>query len=245
MESKTNNTKQQQQQQQVIDKQYIPFFLEYTLMGEYQMLRSQNLNGIYVIPSARTPLVWFGIVFVRHGLYQGGIFRFCIIIPPNYPNGPSPPQVIFNEAPFHPLVDAKTGELEVSRAFPRWKRDVHRIYNVLAFTRRIFFKIDTEGARNAEAAALYKSKLLAFKERAVASIERSRARLNDAPKTNDPNELVFNLLDGAHLHEARKQQMVTVAAAAAAASDDEGAADRFMTGLSWVENGRFSPFSKR
>lgn len=221
------------------DKQYIPFFLEYTLMGEYQLLKTQNLNGIYVMPSARTPLVWFGIIFVRQGLYQGGVFRFCVIIPPNYPNGDCP-QLIFDQAPYHPLVDSRTGQLDVKRGFPKWKRDVHRIYNVLAFARRIFFKIDTEGALNTEAATLYRSKLLSFKAEVVKSIENSKKHLNDAPKTNDPYELVFNLKESGTQHEKRKEAMLQDSLNRRMTESDNM---KYM-GLSWVNRGSISPFSK-
>ena len=33
---------------------------------------------------------WYGIIFVRQGIYQEGIFRFKIIIPENYPDGDCP-----------------------------------------------------------------------------------------------------------------------------------------------------------
>jgi ubiquitin-protein ligase len=34
--------------------------------------------------------VWFGVLFVRQGVYQGGIFRFCIHIPEGFPDGGCP-----------------------------------------------------------------------------------------------------------------------------------------------------------
>ena len=38
---------------------------------------------------------WYGIIFVRQGIYQEGIFRFKIIIPENYPDGDCPVIYIF------------------------------------------------------------------------------------------------------------------------------------------------------
>ena len=101
---------------------YGPFFLEYSLLAEYNLLRKQKLPGVYVIPSTNSPLCkqlyeqyiysiinkssnfqayhydnimlifsgWYGIIFVRQGIYQEGIFRFKIIIPENYPDGDCP-----------------------------------------------------------------------------------------------------------------------------------------------------------
>lgn len=35
-------------------------------------------------------LVWFGVIFIRHGLYQDGVFKFTVYIPDNYPDGDCP-----------------------------------------------------------------------------------------------------------------------------------------------------------
>lgn len=35
-------------------------------------------------------LVWFGVIFIRSGLYQDGVFKFTIYIPDNYPDGDCP-----------------------------------------------------------------------------------------------------------------------------------------------------------
>lgn len=31
-------------------------------------------------------LEWFGVIFIRQGLYQGGVFRFTLYVPDNYPD---------------------------------------------------------------------------------------------------------------------------------------------------------------
>ena len=36
------------------------------------------------------PAVWLGVLFIRQGLYQEGVFRFSLIIPDNYPDGDCP-----------------------------------------------------------------------------------------------------------------------------------------------------------
>ena len=35
-------------------------------------------------------IVWFGLVFVRSGLYCGAVFKFTISIPTTYPDGGCP-----------------------------------------------------------------------------------------------------------------------------------------------------------
>lgn len=37
--------------------------------------------------------VWFGVQFIRQGIYQGGVFRFTITLPQNFPDGKCPVQI--------------------------------------------------------------------------------------------------------------------------------------------------------
>ena len=42
------------------------------------------------MPSAKSPLVWNGVIFLRQGLYEGCALRFTLTIPDNYPDGDCP-----------------------------------------------------------------------------------------------------------------------------------------------------------
>lgn len=123
-------------------------------------------------------IVWHGVMFIRQGLYQGGVYRFQLFIPDTYPDADCPvsdlfkyiycatdfdnyfnltyneyissnslekscPQthcshclrirelyliffilfqsLIFDPPVFHPIINASSGELDVKRAFPKWK----------------------------------------------------------------------------------------------------------------------------
>lgn len=35
-------------------------------------------------------LVWFGVIYVRSGLYEDGVFRFNIELPETFPEGDRP-----------------------------------------------------------------------------------------------------------------------------------------------------------
>jgi ubiquitin-protein ligase len=52
-------------------------------------------------------IVWNGVIFIRSGPYIGGIFKFTVNFPINYPK--SRPTVTFLLRPkfFHPLIDDK------------------------------------------------------------------------------------------------------------------------------------------
>jgi hypothetical protein len=56
---------------------YGSYFLEYSLMAEYQLLQQQRLPGIYCMPAHSSPLIWWGVLFIRQGPYQGAVLR-CV-----------------------------------------------------------------------------------------------------------------------------------------------------------------------
>ena len=56
---------------------YGPFFLEYSLLAEYNLLRKQRLPGVYVIPSTHTPLCKYYFTYSMGQL-------FILIITLNY-----------------------------------------------------------------------------------------------------------------------------------------------------------------
>lgn len=101
----------------------------------------QKLPGVYVQPSYRSalskedsllifsgsgasdtnlglncflffPTVWFGVIFIRHGLYQDGVFKFTVYIPDNYPDGDCP---VSKESSLPSFVGAKAGALRAGR----------------------------------------------------------------------------------------------------------------------------------
>ena len=163
-------------------------------------LLQHPVPGVYVLPSDVSPLsewyykdrgsthdchviwhtlcnmstcyaVWYGLLCVRGGVYQGAMFKFTILIPANYPDGGCPvsqegltlssrqiPLLIqefdFQAGVYHPLVDLETGELETKKEFQRWRRDLNHVYHLLTFARKIFYNIDTNHAANKEAAEL-------------------------------------------------------------------------------------------
>ena len=74
-------------------------------------------------------------MIIQTGLYDGGLFKFTLSIPINYPDGGCPVSYIFTyfvlyniyqridfqSGVFHPQIDFYTGELETKKPFPRWR----------------------------------------------------------------------------------------------------------------------------
>ncbi|XP_035302906.1 AKT-interacting protein-like [Cricetulus griseus] len=186
---------------------YRPFYLEYLLLAEFTLVVKQKLPGVYVQPSYRSALVWFGVIFIRHGLFQDGVFKFTVYIPDNYPDGDYP-RLLFDIPIFHPLVDSTSGELDVKRAFAKWRRSHNHIWQVLMYARRIFYEIYTTSPLNPEAAVLYEKDFQLFKNKVVDSVKVCTAHLLDQPKIEDPYAISFSPWNPS-VHEEAKEKMLT------------------------------------
>ncbi|CAN2389337.1 early endosome to late endosome transport [Pristimantis euphronides] len=216
---------------------YGPFYLEYSLLAEFTLVVKQKLPGVYVQPSYRSALMWFGVIFIRHGLYQDGVFKFTVYIPDNYPDGECP-RLVFDIPVFHPLVDPISGELDVKRAFAKWRRNHNHIWQVLMYARRIFYKIDTTSPLNPEAAVLYEKDVQLFKSKVVDSVKLCNSHLFNQPKIEDPYAIMFSPWNPA-LHDEAREKML-----AQKRKSEEQNKSLHATGLSWVKPGSVLPFSK-
>lgn len=219
-------------------KAYGPYFLEYTLMAEYNQLRSQRLPGVYVLPAAKSPLIWYGVIFIRMGSYQDGIFKFVMKIPENFPDGDCP-SVIFKPPVFHPVINMETGELDVKRNFPKWRRNINHLCQVLLYARRIFYKIDMKNPLNPEAAHLYENDRDAFKQKVNISL---RTCLNELhlPLADDPHAIRFVELSPDQ-HDEYKTQMINNQSK----PESLPTANAHKSGLSWMKKGSNQIFSKQ
>lgn len=107
------------------------------LLDEYRHVSRNTPSGMMVAPSFHTLLEWHGVLTVNQGWYKGGIFKFVIHFPVDYPE--SPPTIYFFNRVFHPLVD-DSGRLDLSPAFPSWRSGRDYIVLVLSFLKKIFYK---------------------------------------------------------------------------------------------------------
>ncbi|XP_068710602.1 protein AKTIP homolog [Montipora foliosa] len=217
---------------------YGPYFLEYTLMAEYNQLRIQRLPGVYVLPAAKSPLIWYGVIFIRMGSYQDGIFKFVMTIPENFPDGECP-RFIFKPPVYHPVVNIETGELDVKRAFPKWRRNINHLFQVLLYARRIFYKIDLKDPLNAEAARLYDNDRDAFKQNVNVSL---RSCLNELhlPLADDPHAIRFVELTPDQ-HDEIKNQIIENQSK----PECLPTANAHKSGLSWMKKGSNQIFSQQ
>ncbi|XP_054284981.1 protein crossbronx homolog [Macrosteles quadrilineatus] len=210
---------------------YSQYFQEYGLINEYNMLVRQGLPGLYVIPSANSAFVWFCVIFVRKGLYQGGIFRFNLLIPEEFPNCGCP-RVVFDSPMFHPSIDPVTGEMEVKSVFPEWKKDVNRLWQMLDHVVQMFHSVSTKNAVYSEAAQLFENSQEEFVKKVNECVLKSQASVFDPPTVDDAHYIKFDKFDN-NIHD-------TVLCSLTEPKEPPKPSTR---GLSWVQCGSLEPFS--
>lgn len=209
---------------------YSPFFLEYNLISEFNMVARfrEKYSGVYVIPSAESGLVWFGIIFVRSGMYEGGAFRFEIHFTDQFPNDGAP-RLVFEQSLFHPAVDEITRDFAVQAFFPEWKKDVNHVYQVLVILKQILHCVDARSFQpvHTKAAELYARDKVAFQKRVKQDVAKSQEVLCST-SNSDPHFITFSQFDP-EIHndvltvkEPRSEPM----------------------NISWVQPGSLEPFSK-
>ncbi|KAJ8970660.1 hypothetical protein NQ314_001079 [Rhamnusium bicolor] len=173
------------------------------------MIQTENIHGVYVIPSNESSLIWFGVIFVRNGPYEDGIFRFTIVLDENFPDCEHP-KVVFQSEMFHPVIDPVGNELNLLNAFPKWNKSEQHLWQVLKFIQWIFYNVDASVAHvvNTEAAEMYKSNKNAFKAKAQEIVNLSKDHLYDEPPTEDKHYIIFEPYVP-EVHDKIRMSMIT------------------------------------
>ncbi|XP_046842804.1 protein AKTIP homolog isoform X2 [Xenia sp. Carnegie-2017] len=217
-------------------KSYGPYFMEYTLLAEYNLLQNQLIPGLYVLPAAKTPLIWYGVLFIHHGIYEDGVFKFIMTIPETFPDGECP-LVKFVPPVYHPLINIESGEVDVKQAFPSW-RTVNHLWQVLLFVRRLFYRIEISDAVNEEAAELYNNDNESYRKKVSENIRLCSEQLSENID-DDPHSIRFTEWDFSK-HGNVKNSMINFVEKKSSTMSRNAQ----LSGLSWVEKGSVKIFSK-
>lgn len=192
----------------------VNILVEQALAAEFVEICRNPIDGIFVSPSASNKFVWFGVIFIRKGIFGGGIFRFKINIPLDFPVSSDLPTVTFTQSIFHPLICHKSKELCLTRSFPDgWKRDKHSLRRVLVVLQRSFYSydVDTDKCINSEASVLYKEHRDKFREIAKECVEASRAMVYENWEDLDGDFNGIKLLPWDALkHKEFREKMVQI-----------------------------------
>ncbi|KAM3716519.1 AKT-interacting protein [Dirofilaria immitis] len=182
---------------------------EHIILSEYAMVCRDPIDGLYAVPSARNKFEWFGLLFIRRGVYAGAVFRFTLRLPMDFPSTELP-KVIFNLDVFHPHVNPATRELDLKKYFvDGWKSDQHHVYHILLIVQRTFFTFDSNPATcaNTEAAALLRDNRELYRMRASELIKKSRSVIYDPIDVDDANIIKLIPWD-ASVHEPLRQRLI-------------------------------------
>jgi hypothetical protein len=85
------------------------------LFMEYSNAIACNLGGLYLLPSEDDQRLWYGVQFIRQSFYGGGVFKFRVVLPQQYPADGALPRVCFDTPVYHPLVHAEVSDEAIPR----------------------------------------------------------------------------------------------------------------------------------
>lgn len=183
--------------------------LEHLVLSEYALACREPIDGLYVSPSHEDLTVWFGVLFIRRGVYMGAVLRFTLNLPPDFGLSSVVPNVVFDLKVFHPHIDVVTKELDLNRYFSDgWKPERHHIYHVLLVVQRTFFSFDADAlsCRNPEAALMLQNNKEGFMAKAREIIRESRSTVYDPLPTSDLHAIRFFPWDMS-VHEPLRQRL--------------------------------------
>lgn len=225
-------------------------------MREFVLFQQQGLPNIYVVPSHASAFKWYGVIFIHHGLYQGTILRFTLLISPDYPSHEHP-KLIFDTVPFHPLVNPKTGELNISKAFPLWNPNVNHLWQVIQLAKKIFYTLekDLEDENEyasiasshdlcemfrAELVKMYKEDPEKFQHRIAETVAECHAKIYEPPMDSADHNAIFFGPWNPQLHEDFRQKLLSGDRNVPLIEPDQESP----RGLSWVQKDSLKMFSK-
>eukprot|EP00049_Salpingoeca_infusionum_P027215 m.31097 g.31097 ORF g.31097 m.31097 type:complete len:453 (+) comp9375_c0_seq1:34-1392(+) len=152
------------------------------LHGEIQLLTANKIDGVFVRPTLCSPFAWDGLIVVSRGFYNGGVFKFRLLIPEHYPDT-TVPRVIFQTNVYHPNIHPETGELDLSYYYKSWDRHKDRIWHVVKCTAAMFQRIRTTTPSNSLAATTY----LAGQDTYRAAVQRCIIESKETAAECSPN----------------------------------------------------------
>jgi ubiquitin-protein ligase len=119
---------------------------DYKLTIEYKSLKQNAPGGVYLVPSMEDLRTFYGFILVRKGPYQGAVFKFQLVVPPEYNDRNAWPHITFLNYVYNPHVDPTTWELDLQSAFPVWDPHKHYLVTVLTYLKKIFYTKDFSSA---------------------------------------------------------------------------------------------------
>ena len=98
------------------------------------------------------------------------------------------------------------------QGFPKWKRNVNHIWQVLLFCRKVIYKLETGSGKavNQEAAQLYERDLEGFRTRVRSCVIDWKERLYSSDRMEQDGHYFFFSQYQPHIHDSVRQGVGTV-----------------------------------
>ncbi|XP_076269227.1 protein crossbronx homolog [Rhynchophorus ferrugineus] len=182
---------------------------EYIILAEYKMIETEDIQGVYVIPSRENSLIWFGTIFVRSGPYKDGVFRFTIMLDETFPDCEHP-KVVFQTQVFHPVIHPETNEMNLLGGFPTWNKNEQHLWQVLKYIQWVFSNVEASVSHgiNQEACEMIAKNKEKFIIKTQQLVQQSKDHLFDTPPTEDIHYIIFEQFNP-DVH--KKDKMLTFA----------------------------------
>ena len=173
------------------------------IQNELELIFLNSQDGIHVVPSCKSLQIWFGVIFVKEGPYNEGIFHFNIFFRDSFPE--TRPVLRFKSKIFHPQIDQNKGTLNLKNVYN--KRRHVPVWELLRHTRSYFYSIDVKDSFNSEASHLFTSNIDKFNARCRASVLDSlleyEEQIYDQSKESE-NPFFCSILDKSSLQGVKK-----------------------------------------
>jgi len=204
-------------------------FRDDVIRKELKLLSQHHQDGIYVIPSVASLQVWFGVVFVRDGPYQNGIFHFTVYFKDDYPE--SIPVIRFRNRIFHPQVEIRKGTfntklLEVMRTTHVWQ--------LLKQLRSSFIHLDIQNGTNERAVAIFKTDQNRFVNKCQQCVRRSLDAFEEQTFEGVENNFIENPFQSSLIEDNFCKGFVNFLVANDAANNQNGSGSDNVIG--WARN---------
>lgn len=156
---------------------------DYRLGVEYTYLKENAPAGVLLLPDASSIRIFHGTIFIRTGMYKGGIFRFDVKVPEAYNSEGTFPEVKFTPPIFNPLVDPQTGKMELllnHELMKEWDPSKHFLSTALSCVKKIFHLqsehiLPGDAVPNESAREMFEGDRASFLREVSFTIERASA----------------------------------------------------------------------
>lgn len=88
------------------------------------------------------PTILSMVVLLDPHRYPFCTMLFRVELPPDYNDVDTWPVVMFTSSVFNPMVNPKTGELDLKSVFPEWVPGKHYMVTALTYLKKVFYMKD-------------------------------------------------------------------------------------------------------